>query len=79
VTRLRNDKVVLIFEGEKAGGSQATWDKTIYQLRSYFASVVKDGMGKVFGVAAIGRQVVFLEPEGSDKDNGRCAQAVQRA
>ncbi|KAG9043261.1 hypothetical protein FS837_009827 [Tulasnella sp. UAMH 9824] len=64
VTRSRDSKVVMVIEGKKAGGAQATWDKSVKQSTRYFNPLYKLGVGatRVFGMAAIGRKVAFVAP-----------------
>ncbi|KAG8927000.1 hypothetical protein FRC01_008113 [Tulasnella sp. 417] len=80
VTRSRDSKVVMIIEGKKAGGAQATWDRTVKQLSRYFSSVKKLGLGEtpVFGMAAVGRKVVFVAPKGDDAGSVLWGIKVQR-
>ncbi|KAG8950425.1 hypothetical protein FRC04_007440 [Tulasnella sp. 424] len=80
VTRSRDSKVVMIIEGKKAGGAQATWDKSLKQSHGYFNPTKKSGMAaaRVFGMAAIGRKVVFVAPNSDGPDAVLWGIKVQR-
>ncbi|KAG8913155.1 hypothetical protein FRC01_004709 [Tulasnella sp. 417] len=80
VTRSRDSKVVMIIEGKKAGGARATWDKTVKQSNTYFNPIKKQGVGvtRVFGMAAVGRKVVFVAPNGDGAESILWGIKVQR-
>lgn len=66
VTRSRDSKVIMIIEGKKGGGAQATWDNSVKQTNGYFHLAKESGVSamRVFGMVAIGRKVVFVAPNG---------------
>ncbi|KAG9015244.1 hypothetical protein FRB90_004864 [Tulasnella sp. 427] len=80
VTRSRDSKVVMIIEGKKAGGAQATWDKSVKQSQGYYNPVTKTGIGvtRVFCMAAVGRKVVFVAPNHRGADSVLWGIKVQR-
>ncbi|KIO26593.1 hypothetical protein M407DRAFT_24176 [Tulasnella calospora MUT 4182] len=80
VTRSRDSKVVMIIEGKKAGGAQATWDKSVKQSNGYFNPINKLGVGasRVFGMAAIGRKVAFVAPNDDGAESVLWGIKVQR-
>ncbi|KIO26592.1 hypothetical protein M407DRAFT_24175 [Tulasnella calospora MUT 4182] len=80
VTRSCDSKVVMIIEGKKAGGAQATWDKAVKQSSRYFDSVKKLGLGatRVFGMAVVGRKVTFVAPNDDGAESVLWGIKVQR-
>lgn len=80
VTRSRDSKVVMIIEGKKAGGAQATWDRSVKQSEGYYNPVNKLGVAatRVFCMAAVGRKAAFVAPSIHSPESGLWGIKVQR-